>query len=145
MSYTREKSRFHCPSDVLSLGNLLKRTRKTFWMGFVLALAVHLLLTQIKVFEGEEAIIRPLTMRFIKREPIPYDHDGFDRFEFVRGITLDGRLVAMIETGDYEQCIRTDWNNIDGTRYEQFLVNSVIFALIQEGSITQQIMDIVNY
>ena len=76
---------------------------------------------------------------------LPYDHDGFDRFEFVRGITLDGRLVAMIETGDYEQCVRTGWEGIDGTRFKQFLVNTVIFALIQEGSITQQIMDIVDY
>jgi hypothetical protein len=76
----------------------------------------------------------------------PADSGGFDAHDFVRGITLDGRLVAMVETGDYEQCLRAKpWGDVDGTRFKQFVVNTVVFALTQEGSLTQQTMDSVGY
>jgi len=66
----------------------------------------------------------------------------FDPHEYVRGITLAGRLVAVIETADYEQYFR---KNPDVTALKQFLVNTVVFALTQEGSITRQTMDSVSF
>ena len=51
--------------------------------------------------------------------------------------------MAMIETADLEWVITR--SGTDGTRVMQFLVNTVIFALTREGSLTQQGMDTVSY
>jgi len=57
------------------------------------------------------------------------------------GITIDGRLVGIQSNMDYEDC----WGFlVENTRSLQFGVNMVIFALTQEGSITQQVMDTVE-
>ena len=76
--------------------------------------------------------------------PAAQDSRGIGSDEFIRGIIIDGRLVAMIETGDYERHLNMAYGN-KGVRHEQFLVNTVVFALIQKGSITQQVMDNVSY
>jgi len=39
---------------------------------------------------------------------------------------------------------RHAYSNLDNTRQLQFGVNVIIFALTQEGSITQQVMDMVR-
>ena len=65
-----------------------------------------------------------------------------DAHDYVRGITIDGRMVAMIESGDYQRTLHMA--NIDGTRYRHFYINTIIFALTQEGSITHRVMDSVK-
>ncbi len=76
--------------------------------------------------------------------PAAQDSRGAGSDEFIRGIIIDGRLVAIIETGDYERHLNMAYGN-KGVRHEQFLVNTLVFALTQEGSITQQVMDNVSY
>jgi hypothetical protein len=61
----------------------------------------------------------------------------------MHGITIDGRLLMVFETGDYERFINDAAG--DGTRHRQFLVNAVVFALTQEGSLTHRLMSVVNY
>ena len=57
------------------------------------------------------------------------------------GITIDDRLVGVQSNMDYEDC----WGFIvENGRSLQFGINMVIFALTQEGSITQQVMDAVE-
>jgi hypothetical protein len=63
--------------------------------------------------------------------------------EFMYGVTIEGRLLAIFETGDYERFINDA--DSDGSRYRQFLVNVVVYALTQEGSLTRRLMNIVNY
>ena len=58
-------------------------------------------------------------------------------------VTIDGRLVGIIETGDYERFV-AGASGADGTRHKQFMVNTVIFALTQEGSITNRVMDAIR-
>ena len=65
------------------------------------------------------------------------------RDDVLHGITIDGRLVMIFETGDYERFVNDVETN--GTRYRQFLVNVVIYALTQEGSLTHRLMNMVNY
>jgi hypothetical protein len=64
--------------------------------------------------------------------------------EFIYGITIEGRLLAVFETGDYERFIN-DADGRDGSRYRQFLVNVVVYALTQEGSLTRRLMNTVKY
>ncbi len=64
---------------------------------------------------------------------------------YLEGIHFDGRLVCIMSNKDYEDMWATPdinewWGKPDITRQFQFGVNLVIFALIQEGSITQQVM-----
>jgi len=64
------KSRFACPTIEVDLKAILKRGRRGFWVSLALALAIHLGMTQIKLFEGSRGEApRPLTTKFIKREP----------------------------------------------------------------------------
>ena len=68
----------------------------------------------------------------------------------VNGITLDGRLYAILDRRGYAHT----WANLgpggafgsvgDPTLEFQFGVNLVVFALTQEGSITRRIMDTVE-
>ena len=62
-------SRFHCPSSSLSLRALLKQTRRILWIGFLLALGVHLSLIQLRGLSEAEKAVKPLTTQFIKRAP----------------------------------------------------------------------------
>ena len=61
--------RFDCPSVSLSLKVLLKRTRHALWIGGVLALGVHLMFTRLVGFSEEQKVVKPLTTKFIKRQP----------------------------------------------------------------------------
>ena len=60
----------------------------------------------------------------------------------VRGAVIDGRVVGVIETGDYERWLNR--KDMDGTRHLHFFVNMVVFALTQEGGITNQVMHTVR-
>jgi len=62
-------SRFDCPSGPLDLGNLIARSRKALWLAFSIAVLIHLGITQVKISQEESKAIRPLTTKFIKREP----------------------------------------------------------------------------
>jgi len=53
------------------------------------------------------------------------------------------RLVGVVETGDWERFITP--RDVDDGRQLQFIVNTIIFALTQQGSITKRVMDSVNY
>ena len=63
------RSRFESPSSSLNLRDLLSATRGIFILSFVLALVFHLSLTQINISGDERSAVRPLSMRFVKREP----------------------------------------------------------------------------
>jgi len=62
-------SRFDCPSGSLDLKGLLAKTRRVFWIALSIALGVHLGMTQIRVSQEKERAVKPLTTKFIKREP----------------------------------------------------------------------------
>ena len=63
-------SRFACPSSELDLDFLLAQLRKTFWLSLGLAVLVHLALVGFNPFEETQIKVpRPMTTKFIKREP----------------------------------------------------------------------------
>ena len=62
-------SRFDCPSASLRLRVLLKQTRKVLWSGLGLALATHLALSQLEGLGEEQTASKPLTTKFVKRQP----------------------------------------------------------------------------
>ena len=65
-------------------------------------------------------------------------------YPFVEGVVVDGRLILVYSNKNIEEII--DWaQGVDSSRQFQFVVNMVIFALTQEGSITNQVMDSVRY
>ena len=62
-------ARFGCASASLSLKCLRKRTRYALWTGMGLAIAVHLLVTQIRGVGEVRKVAKPLTTQFVKRQP----------------------------------------------------------------------------
>ena len=70
--------------------------------------------------------------------------------DYLEGINIDGRLVLVLSLKDFTSTwvgwgdSRHAYSNLDNTRQLQFGVNVIIFALTQEGSITQQVMDMVR-
>ena len=63
-------SRFASPTSALDLDGLLRRARKALWVALGLALAAHLAVVCGNPFQQTlEKTPRPLTTRFIKREP----------------------------------------------------------------------------
>jgi hypothetical protein len=100
-------------------------------------------------------------------ERIPEDHGiyhcyfdfsgppaGFDNFyggdaqylsvDYLNGVFIEGRLLGLCTSKNYWQPW-SDWHGADNTRALQFGVNIIIFALTQEGSITNRVMDTVNH
>ena len=75
-------------------------------------------------------------------------------WRFLEGIELNGRLVALFSRKHYTGAWTfygpdnyvgyAAWMSLDPTRSFQFGVNTIIFALTQEGSITYQVMDSVK-
>ncbi len=63
------KSRFERPSSTLQLKSLIVKTRKIFWVSLIIAIGVHGILTQVGFTKSEGSVIKPLTTKFIKREP----------------------------------------------------------------------------
>ena len=67
-------------------------------------------------------------------------------YDYLEGVTIERRLVAIVSVKDLEGA--WDWwperAGIDNTRQLQFLVNLIVFALTQEGSITNRVMDTVG-
>ena len=77
---------------------------------------------------------------------------GIDIIDHLKGVIVDGRLVAILsEKGYYSPW--SDWGthpgaaykSMDPTRQLQFGVNVIILALTQEGSITRRLMDSVEH
>jgi len=61
--------RFDCPSSKLSLKSIASRTRRAFWVALILAAGAHLSLTQVRMAGEKAGAVKPLTTRFVKREP----------------------------------------------------------------------------
>lgn len=70
--------------------------------------------------------------------PSPYD--------YLEGITIEGRLVGVLSNKFYQDAWGHQflWKDRDPSRALQFGVNTVVFALTQEGSITHRVMDAVS-
>ena len=63
-------SRFASPTAALDLDGLLRQARKALWVALGVALAAHLIVVGVNPFEQTlEKTPRPLTTRFVKREP----------------------------------------------------------------------------
>ena len=62
-------SRFACPSSSLKLRALLRKTRNVLWTGLGLAIVVHIILSQLGSFGEEQRVAKPLTTKFVKRQP----------------------------------------------------------------------------
>ena len=62
-------NRFLCASSGLSLRELLKHGRKALFVGLGLATVAHLSLTQIRGLREEDKTVKPLTTKFVKRQP----------------------------------------------------------------------------
>ena len=61
--------RFDLASSRLSLSELVSKTRKALWCSLVIALAIHISMSQIRISSGRSDAVKPLTTKFIKREP----------------------------------------------------------------------------
>jgi hypothetical protein len=76
--------------------------------------------------------------------------EGRNNVDYLMGLEIDERLACIITY----QNIGTAWENLgyrndkslysDNTRHLQFGVNTIVFALTQEGSITNRVMEIVR-
>jgi len=64
-----EASRFECPTLNLRPSGILKGTRRALWTSLAIALIVHLGLSQIRISGEDRKAVKPLTTRFVKREP----------------------------------------------------------------------------
>jgi hypothetical protein len=70
---------------------------------------------------------------------------GLPSWNRVEGLWVQGRLCAVATTfTGWGQLLETVQRGSDGTRSAQFLLNAVVYALTQERSITQQLMQVVK-
>ena len=65
-------------------------------------------------------------------------YPGMDLIDHIDGLTVDGRLVGILSEKGY---YIWSWTEPDPRRLLQFGINTIIFALTQEGSITHRLMD----
>ena len=70
-------------------------------------------------------------------------YTSLSQFNVVEGFFVKGRLVAVSRPLGYDGLIGHS-NGVETTRIMQFVVNTIVFALTQEGSITQRLMQTVN-
>ena len=84
----------------------------------------------------------------------PNQYPGWKQDRYLKGLVVDTRLAALYSSRGYGN-VWGDWGrtlgsgyaaykNLDPTRHIQFGVNTIIFALTQEGSITKRVMDTVR-
>jgi len=76
--------------------------------------------------------------------------EGRSSVDYLVGVEVDGRLAVVISY----QNLGNSWENkayrndkadyLDNTRHLQFGINTIVFALTQEGSITNRVMEIVR-
>jgi hypothetical protein len=67
-------------------------------------------------------------------------------YPWLEGVFMDGRLIAIMSNKAYQDVWgRNPGVRGDPTRCFQMGVNIIIFALTQEGSISNRVMDTVNY
>jgi len=77
--------------------------------------------------------------------------NGNSRPDYMAGIYVDGRLAGVItynglgwRWGDFGFAASSIFAEQDATRYFQFGVNLIVFALTQKGSITNRLMDTIS-
>jgi len=68
-----------------------------------------------------------------------------ERTLYLEGLEVDSRLVSVLSKKGYYTTWCGDWPTVDVTRQLQFGVNLIVFALTQEGSITNRMMDSVSH
>ena len=66
-----------------------------------------------------------------------------DEFNVVQGLFVKGRLAAVPRPWGYGGILGHS-NGVETTRVLQFAVNTIVYALTQEGSITQRLMQMVH-
>ncbi len=62
-------SRFESPSSPIDLRGMLRKATGAFWICLVMALAIHLIMAQVRVSGAEKRVFKPLNAKFVKREP----------------------------------------------------------------------------
>ncbi len=62
-------SRFTCPTSALSLSDLSGSVAKALLVAISVSLVIHLSLIKVNLYEGKSRGFKPLTTKFIKREP----------------------------------------------------------------------------
>jgi hypothetical protein len=73
-------------------------------------------------------------------------HDEVHIISYTEGLATDGRLVALLNGKGYAAAWtafgrRGPWTTWDPSRAFQFAVNTIVFALTQEGSVTHRLME----
>ena len=152
-------SRFNSPASDFDLAELVGRLRPGLLLSLALAVGLTLIFVALNPFRQVEIKApRPLSTKFIKREPrltkplelrkIPKPKrqlarrqvhlaaarlDLVDWRDIVNGYFIHGRMVGIDNVG---------WGS--NPRYNQMAVNVIVYALTQEGSITQRLMQGVN-
>jgi hypothetical protein len=82
---------------------------------------------------------------------IQYPGRGRVAHGYLEGVTLEGRLWILFSQKGYALGVHDFWPDGyypmmggDPVRIVQFCINTIIFALTQEGSITNRVMDVVR-
>ena len=88
-------SRFDCPSASFTLKTLLGRTRQILWIGCALALLIHGGLSRFQWAAREQRTARPLTTRFVKRQPRLTKPLEMKKLPRPRRRSLQRRMVAV--------------------------------------------------
>ena len=99
-------------------------------------------------FDGHLAGIDPTGAHDLSIDPFTGKGGNTkERVDYLEGITLDRRLVVLVESKDYASLWEryyfiNAWDSSpnDKRGYLQFGVNTIILALTQEGSIAQRLM-----
>jgi len=82
----------------------------------------------------------------------PDKYRGWEKDRYLKGLLLQNRLVALYSSRGYGN-VWGDWGpgggyglyaHLNPARHIQFGLNTIIFALTQEGSITKRVMDTVQ-
>jgi hypothetical protein len=74
-----------------------------------------------------------------------YYPDFYEVVQYLRGLEIDGHLAILLSGKMYVVSWYASDPHFDATRGRQFAVNTIIFALTQEGSITRRLMDSIQY
>ena len=70
------------------------------------------------------------------------DYASWEHPGYLEGLIVEDRLVAILSRkGYYHPWAQGDRATYDTTRHFQFGVNTIVFALTEEGSITHRLMD----
>ncbi len=62
-------SRFESPSSPINLRAMLRKATGALWICLVMALAIHLIMVQVRISGAGKRAFKPLSIKFVKREP----------------------------------------------------------------------------